>query len=274
MKLSFNDEIDMTLDDTDTSSAKAAPVVGSDKTGAQDAANGAAGDAGKLQTVDPGNQAIAVPVACDDLQGEIGGEDLILPRINLTQKVGDLGDQFGPGVIVFQKEQVLWKEGDKPLNVVVLHAAKRYQENTEFGSDEMGQVVDTLDEVKALGGWIEWRDGADGRREAPPWAPRLDVVCLIEAPDGAETALFPFDLDGKAYAAAVWTLSKSAFTSAGRAILTARATHLRNGYRTGKWQVSAAKRQGPKGAYFVPVFRASGKTDDVMQAFAASVYQA
>ena len=102
----------------------------------------------------------------------------------------------------------------------------------------------------------------------------MDVVLVVEAPKGADTSLFPFDFDGKAYAAAVWTLSKSAFTSAGRMILTARATFLRDGYRTGRWQVTAAKRQGPKGVYFVPSFRASGKTDEQFREFVAGVYAA
>ena len=96
---------------------------------------------------------------------------------------------------------------------------------------------------------------------------------VVEAPEGADTSLFPFEFDGKAYAAAVWTLSKSAFTNAGRAVLTARATFLRDGYRTGRWQVTAAKRQGPKGVYFVPAFRASGKTDEAFREFAGSIYQ-
>ena len=252
VKLSFTDKVE-----TKEKAGAVAPV-----------ANGTA-----VAVREPHGTAVAVRGQYDDLVGEIQGDDLILPRINLTQKVGDLGDQFGPGVIVFQKEQVLWKEGQPPLNLVVLHGQKRYQENTEFGSDEMGQVVDSLEEVKALGGWIDWRDGADGRREAPPWAPRLDVVCVVEAPEGADTSLFPFQFGGKAYAAAVWTLSKSGFTSAGRTILTARATFLRDGYRTGMWQVTAGKRQGPKGIYFVPCFRASGKTEEGFREFLGGVYQ-
>ena len=250
MKLSFNEKIETDVKDA-----------------GKPAANGAA-----VAVREPKGTALAVRGQYDDLDGEIGGDDLILPRINLTQKVGDLGDQFGPGVIAFQKEMVLWKEGQAPLNLVILHAQKRYQENTEFGSDEMGQVVDTLDEVKALNGWIDWRDGEDGKRQAPPWAPRLDVICVVEAPEGADTSLFPFEFNGKAYAAAVWTLSKSAFTSAGRTVLTARATFLRDGYRTGLWQVSTAKRQGPKGIYFVPCFRANGKTPEAFREFLAGVY--
>ncbi len=254
MKLSFNDKIE------------------SEETRAEGVAQG---DSTAVAVRKPEATAVAVPgQKYDDLVGEISGEDLILPRINLTQKVGDLGDEFGPGVIVFQKELVLWKDGQEPLNMVILHAQKRYQENTEFGSDEMGQVVDTLDEVKAAGGWIEWRDGEDGKRIQPPWAPRLDTVVVMEAPKGVDTSLFPFQFNGKAYAAAVWTLGKSAFTSAGRSILTARATFLRDGYRTGLWQVTAAKRQGPKGIYFVPCFRACGKTDEAFREFAAGVYTA
>lgn len=262
MKLSFNEAVETKV--PAQAGEAAAPATG---VAVREAPKGTAHSTGS-------GQAVVVRGQYDDLVGEIQGDDLILPRINLTQKVGDLGDEFGPGVIVFQKEQVLWKEGEKPLNVAILHAQKRYQENTEFGSDEMGQVVDTLDEVKALGGWIEWRDGEDGRREAPPWAPRLDVICVVEAPAGADTSLFPFQFNGKAYAAAVWTLSKSGFTSAGRMILTARATFLRDGYRTGTWQVTAAKKQGPKGVYFVPCFRASGKTDEAFREFLGSVYQA
>jgi hypothetical protein len=254
MKLSFNEKIE--ADVTKTGAAQAA------------------GSGQAVAVLQPAKETgMAVRGQYNDLDGEIGGDDLILPRINLTQKVGDLGDQFGPGVIVFQKELVIWKEGQLPLNLVILHAQKRYQESTEFGSDEMGQVVDTMEEVKNLGGWIEWRDGDDGKRQSPPWAPRLDVVCAVEAPEGADTSLFPFQFEGKSYAAAVWTLSKSAFTSAGRAVLTARATFLRDGYRTGLWQVTTAKRQGPKGIYFVPSFRASGKTPEAFRAFLESVYQ-
>lgn len=256
MKLSFNEKIETEKSDAGKLASTAVAVMKPETT-AHSTGSG---------------QAVAVRGQYDDLQGEIDGDDLILPRINLTQKVGDLGDQFGPGVIAFQKEMILWKEGQAPLNLVILHAQKRYQESTEFGSDEMGQVVDTLEEVKSQGGWIEWRDGEDGKRQAPPWAPRLDVVCVVEAPEGADTSLFPFQFNGKAYATAVWTLSKSAFTSAGRAVLTARATFLRDGYRTGLWQVTAGKRQGPKGIYFVPCFRANGKTPEAFREFLSGVY--
>ena len=92
----------------------------------------------------------------------------------------------------------------------------------------------------------------------------MDVICAVEAPVGVDTSLFPFEHEGEAYAAAVWTLSKSGFTNAGKTILTARAMFLRDGYRTGKWQVTSAKRQGPKGIYYVPAFRASGKTDEAL----------
>ena len=255
MKLSFNEKIE------------------TNKTVSEQSAV-ASGPSSAVAVMEPAKETgVAVRGQYNDLDGEIGGDDLILPRINLTQKVGDLGDQFGPGVIVFQKELVIWKEGQLPLNLVILHAQKRYQESTEFGSDEMGQVVDTMEEVKNQGGWIEWWDGDDGKRQSPPWAPRLDVVCAVEAPEGADTSLFPFQFNGKSYAAAVWTLSKSAFTSAGRAVLTARATFLREGYRTGLWQVTTAKRQGPKGIYFVPAFRASEKTPEAFRDFLDSVYQ-
>ena len=267
MKLSFNEKVEAGEKKV-VKTAAAATAHSAGSTGSPQAGSGQA-----VAVIEPQDTAVAVRGQYDDLVGEIQTEDLVLPRINLTQKVGDLGDQFGPGVIVFQKEQVLWKEGQDPLNMVILHAQKRYQENTEFGSDEIGQVVDTLDEVKAQGGWIDWRDGDAGKRESPPWAPRLDVVCVLEGPQGADTSLFPFQFNGKAYAAAVWTLSKSGFTSAGRTILTARATFLRDGYRTGSWQVTAAKRQGPKGVYFIPAFRASGKTDEKFREFVAGVYQ-
>lgn len=265
MKLSFNDKV--AGDDPfgpEEGDVIATPVH-------QQPAAPASGDVAVAGS--PQGGAVARRGQYDDLAGDIQGDDLILPRINLTQKVGDLGDQFGPGVIVFQKEQPLWKDGQAPLSMVILHAQKRYQENTEFGSDEMGQVVDSLDEVKAHGGWIDWRESSDGKREAPPWAPRLDVICVVEAPAGGDTSLFPFTFGGKAYAAAVWTMGRSAFTSAGRTILTARATFLRDGYRSGAWQVTAAKRQGPKGIYFVPCFRANGKTPEAFREFLGSVYQ-
>lgn len=209
-----------------------------------------------------------------DFSGEVAASDLILPRLHLVQKVGPLSENFTPGSIVFQKEVELFTLKDaKPLSLVVLQAKKRYQENVDFGSDEMGQVVDTIAEVKSKGGWIEYREGDKGR-EAPPWSERLDVVVCLQAPEGDASGLFPSVHASKSYVVACWTLAKSSYNAAGKKLLTARVGALKDAGFTGAWwNVGVDAKKGPKGAYYVPRFNMAGRTDAATREFLSSLYE-
>lgn len=217
--------------------------------------------------------------ALGEAAGEIGMDDVKIPRINVGQKTGELGEQFGFGSIILAKEVALYvpaKEGQPaadPVEFVVLRVKKEYRESTEFGSDEMGRVFDTRAEVEAAGLWIDWRDGADGKREAPPVSPQLQVQCLVRKPAGdVDPGLFPYaDPEGDEWAMAVWTLGKSAYTAAGKALLTPFATTKDFNYLTQRWGASTIRKSGPQGVFYVPVVRRNGRTTAEFQQWAAEL---
>ncbi|MFI3244306.1 MAG: hypothetical protein R3Y56_08645, partial [Akkermansia sp.] len=177
---------------------------------------GAANDAAEVS-----NESATTAIAQTDtaqlgtISGEIEQGDIIIPRLNIVQNVGALGELFDAGQIVLNQETPLVKEGEA-IELTVLNVRKVFQENVSYDSDERPAVYNTLEEVKAAGGSIEW--GANG--EKPSFLPVLHTQVLIKAPEGAEGA-FPFEFEGASYALALWTIKGVAYTRAGKNIVTA-----------------------------------------------------
>lgn len=89
------------------------------------------------------------------ISGEIDADDIVIPRVNLVQNVGELADLFPSGAVTYNKEVQL-SDGTTPIEVTVLRARKQFVEALDFDSGERPQVFDTLEEVKAVGGTVEW----------------------------------------------------------------------------------------------------------------------
>ena len=113
------------------------------------------------------------------ISGEIEQGDIVIPRISIVQNVGELGELFEAGQIVLNKETALSPEG-KDIELTVLSVRKVFQENIPFDSEERPATYNTLEEVKAVGGSIEW--GING--EKPSFLPVLHTQVLIKAPAG------------------------------------------------------------------------------------------
>lgn len=188
------------------------------------------------------------------ISGDVGQDDIVIPRINIVQGVGPLAELFQPGQIVLNKELVL-SDGNTPIELTVLSARKQFTENIPFDADEKPQVFDTLEEVKAVGGTIEWIND-----EKPSYVPILHVHVLLKAPEGVEGA-FPLEHAGHPYALAVWTLRGVAYTRAGKNILTAAKFSLRDGIHHGKWTLSTKREKFGRNSVFVPVLRVAGRHD-------------
>ena len=178
-----------------------------------------------------------------------------------------MSEDFDAGAIVLNKDIIVlpassdpkvWRD---PLNVTVLNAKKQFQENIEYGSDEMPEMVDTLEEVHERGGWIDFRND-----EKPPWSPMLTALLLIEAPTDELSEEFSIQgPDDNAYELALWTMKGSAYSRAGKAINTAARFALRNKetglpeLHKGKWTLQVRREKLGTNLVFVPRLRQHGK---------------
>ena len=205
--------------------------------------------------------------AIGDLSGDYEESDFRLPRINIVQSVGPMSEDFDAGAIVLNKDIIVLpassdpKVWSDPLNVTALNAKKQFQENVEYGSDEMPEMVDTLEEVHERGGWIDFRND-----EKPPWSPMLTALLLIEAPTDELSEEFSIQgPDGNAYELALWTMKGSAYSRAGKAINTAARFALRNKetglpeLHKGKWTLQVRREKLGTNLVFVPRLRQHGK---------------
>jgi len=215
--------------------------------------------------------AIAIPQpAAGSVSGNIDQSDLIVPSLKLAAKTGELGELFQPGSFVLNMEYVLYgaradepeKKKETAVWMTVVHAKKSYYEVHPFGSDQIPKTADTLDEVLAQGGSLDF--GADGER--PSWNPQLQCTVLLR---GDDEAYFPFEYGDTRYTMARWTLASfSAYSNAAKPILTAAALNLRAGLEYGSWGlVSALKKKGAN-SWYIPVLSTGPVNDEKFASWA------
>jgi hypothetical protein len=169
------------------------------------------------------------------ISGEIGNIKLSPPRINIVQATGDLSSEYAPGGVVFDKRieliggdpknPTVWSD---PVYFSVLYGRLQYVENLDYDSDDTPDIVDSMAEVEARGGWTEWRSDDKGNRVEPPWIPLLTACLCVEATnEHAESEFNLVDPNGKPCDLALWHMRKSAFTRAGKFLINAGKTSLR-----------------------------------------------
>lgn len=166
--------------------------------------------------------------------------DIIMPRLNLCQALGDLKDTFPLGALVLNKETELWhpptvknglitEQAPPPVEVIVVgFRPTRYVEKTSGGA--RGNIVNTPQEVVAAGGTTEYAEAA--RLKKPLYQPLAEAVLLIKQPAGCpdpEGTVFSFvvpeglndreEVVEGTWALCFWSLKGSAYTAAGKAVL-------------------------------------------------------
>ena len=223
--------------------------------------------------------------ALGGVSGDIGEVKLSIPRIQIVQGTGDLTNDFPAGAVVFDKEVMVappaspvteWTSG---VPVTILSARLQFKENLDFDSDELPTIVDTVDEVIAQGGHLDGRKDSTGNYVAPAWIPFMTVLTLIEAEDGSPAGDLFSEMtpnDTKADMA-LWYLQKSAFSKAGKDILTAGKYRLKN-RETGLPELHKGKfllqvRREKLGSFnvFVPRLKQVGRHTDEFVQYAESL---
>ncbi len=153
--------------------------------------------------------------------------DVMLPRLNIAQGIGDLGKNFDPGSIIFDqrvllnnplivKDGVVIKQALPPVNVVCLgFRPTRYVEKVKGGA--RGLIVNTEAEVRNAGGTLDYKEHQlkerDGMKRFEPMAEALFAVRRPEhlADDGT---VFGFPVGDEKYALALWAIKGTAYTAA------------------------------------------------------------
>lgn len=209
--------------------------------------------------VAPSTLSTSVAAASDaDVQGDVNLSDLRLPRLNLVQRTGDLPDKFGFGEFVLNKTCLI----ARPLEFIALSIKKQFQEKRPYGDTERGAVYDSVEAVRAAGGVIGFGDYQ--------FSELAHIFMLIKKPADLDTMedaeavrdLFMYEIAGDLWAPVIYSVGRSAYTSLGKALLTARQFSLRKGLYTGRWSMTSSVNKGVKGTWVTPVPTFRGKLSD------------
>lgn len=203
------------------------------------------------------------PAVSEGVEGEVSRSDIKLPRINLVQRVGNLANDFTPGSILFEKQVVL-TDGKTPFDLTPLRIRKQFQRKVAWGEGdgEAPEVYDTVAEVRAAGGSLEFGDENYFQEIA-------HIMCAVALPrhflgneltDAAGIIdMFPFRHNDELYAVAMWTVSSSAYTALAKRIFTDAAGLLRNGIYGGHYQVTSELKKNARNSWYAPKVKFAGK---------------
>jgi hypothetical protein len=229
------------------------------------------------------------PVAFND--EELGFDDIILPRLNIVQKVGDLSNIYTPGEIVLNQsfviytapviqEGVIVKQGTPVLNVTVLgFKKKQFVEKVSGGAQ--GAFVNTLEEVAKLGGTLDYKEHEEKTKLQIPcklFQHYATALVLVECPlhvKDEDHVQFPYECEGKFYALCLWGMKGTAYTNGAKTFFTARKIgHLRaSGYAAASWSLGTKMVQykGDNKFAFIPVLKPGTKHNEAFATFVKDV---
>jgi len=181
-----------------------------------------------------------------DIIGDTGDAKPRLPRLNIVQKVGPLGDKFDKGHIILNQEDDLLDATKEVLQVTVVKALFFFEEDVPYGEDRIPGRAKDAAEVYARGGELKWLTDEKGKNIRPSWHQVAEVLFCVKAPEAhKDNPNFPVrfeeegDPDSGAYTFAMMKLKGSSFTSAGQEILTARQFYFSQGLNSGAFNMTA-----------------------------------
>lgn len=211
---------------------------------------------------------------------DIGFDDIILPRINLVQKVGPLSNIFTPGEIVLKQSLVIHtpaqpekkQPGNPPLIFTVLgFRKKQFVEKTVGGA--MGNLFNTEEEVAAAGGVLNYKEAkATGK---PLYQRLATALTLIQRPEHLADegqVSFPHECEGKFYALALWGMKGTGYTHAAQHIFTEKKIgFLRKGYSVQAWFLTTKLTEFLGNFAHTPVIRPGPVNSEAFLSFARGI---
>lgn len=203
-----------------------------------------------------------------DFVGEVDRSDIVMPRIAIVQKVGDLSEEFPGGSVILNKRLLLAEPGHGVV-ITVLRARKYFMEIRPFGDEVRPKMFNTHGEVLAAGFVLEtnWATG-----EKATAKPCLDCVVAIHGNAALASAPeFQLEHDGVPYAVATWSVnSPSAYKGAGKALLSAKQMYLKR-FVQQSWTLAASKEKFGVNTVFVPSLAPKAANSPAVMAFLDSL---
>lgn len=232
--------------------------------------------------------AVSSPIAFDD--ENLGFEDIILPRINIVQKVGDLSNIFNGGEIVLNQTNVIHvpKDAKAPavptgdLVITVLGFRKR-QFTEKVAGGKLGLLLNNEADIEKNNGTLnynEWKQSVEDAKTNPAIKPKrrferlATALVLVQKPESLkddDQVLFPYECEGKFYTLALWSMKGISYTNAAKILFTAkRMGHLRSTGYAGFQYLLTSKLEDYDGNFaYKPVLTAGPKNTEVFRNFAS-----
>lgn len=207
------------------------------------------------------------PAFFDDDSLDVG--DLVLPRFNIVQKVGELSNNFAPGTLLLNGQLVLQAapQGSvlsKPVKMLVIGFNPTvFVEKVEGGL--RGKTFKTEQEVVNAGGTLDFNEAKQLKKVK--YDRSATAMVLIEQPEGLDVNSFPTQIEGKNYVFALYTMKGTAYTNAAKHFKSARKIgQLREGYRHGWWTLSSQLKKFGENYSYIPVVNAIGPSTEALRA--------
>lgn len=218
-------------------------------------------------------------------------DDIILPRLNISQQIGELKDTFSPGSVVFNqavllfsppeidaKTQTITTPATPPVTIVCLgFRPTRFVE--QIGGGARGMIVNTEQAVRDNGGTLDYNEHQLKKVSGMKYFQQLaEALIAIERPQHIkdDDTVFVYPVAGKKYALALWGMKGTAFTAAAkRVFFTNRAMGcLRKGYPSREFSLATIWKSFSKerGAW-VPVLTPLAATSPEFLAWVSEVLQ-
>ncbi len=215
----------------------------------------------------------------------IGFEDIILPRLNIVQKVGDLSNVFPGGHFILNQtldihEPAAKNKPDSGTGLLILTVIgfkkRQYVEKVEGG--KQGMLLNTEEDVRRNNGTLdfnEWK-ASKGTPGALRRFERLaTAVCLVEKPkhiQDPDGVSFSFAFEGKQYALALWGMKGVSYTGAAKPMFTARKVgHLKSGYSAQSWGLTTELKEYDGNWAYRPILSPAGKNSPEFRDFCKAI---
>ena len=180
-------------------------------------------------------RALAPMSASSGLIGEWDSGDVKFPALKIVQGSGQLSQTYNSGTLILGDEELLPPpdlKNPKPehtFRFVPVSLEKQFRENLsqeDAASGAIPRIVNSLAEVEALGGTIQWIGD-----QKPSWGPSARILLLVERPEnvpgsGSDHPGFVLELAGKLYAPAVYYAAGSSWTNFAKPLFNAALTSL------------------------------------------------
>ena len=177
------------------------------------------------------------------LEGEWSARDAAIPYIAIGQRMSKFLEEHPDwlGSLVYDKAEKL----GGVCTVIVTSMRKYYEEDTEFGSGEIPQRFDSMEEARESG--LAIKDVVEA-----------DMFVLATTPEQYERCTLTDD-DDTGYYPARMVFRSTGLSSFVGVLIRDLAGWLKGSLDTGFYELRAVKKTSPKGDYYVPVAKATGR---------------